>query len=243
VSKPSDTKTVFDQIVEQIDDGTSADAPSATRRPQLETPPLLDAKDRSSDDESTQDDDSEQEPGEDTDAALTEADDSPPARSRLRRLILRVAVAAVGVIFVAALAASAFLGWQLKQKVDTAAAEHAAVEAARKYAVTLSSVDSNDVEKSYREVLDGATGDFKSEYSHASAQLRQLLIDNKAVSHGIVADAAIKSATNTKVEVLLFLDQSITNAVNPEPRIDRLRIMMTMERVDNRWLLSKLDIE
>jgi Mce-associated membrane protein len=45
------------------------------------------------------------------------------------------------------------------------------------------------------------------------------------------------------VEVLLFVDQSITNAVNPEPRIDRNRVEMTMELVDNRWLASKLEIQ
>ena len=46
-------------------------------------------------------------------------------------------------------------------------------------------------------------------------QLRQVLIDNKAMGKGIVIDSAIKSATKTKFEVLLFIDQSITNAVNP----------------------------
>jgi Mce-associated membrane protein len=63
------------------------------------------------------------------------------------------------------------------------------------------------------------------------------------VSHGTVVDAALKSTTKTKVEVLLFVDQSITNAVNPEPRIDRNRVEMTMELVDNRWLASKLEIQ
>jgi Mce-associated membrane protein len=80
-------------------------------------------------------------------------------------------------------------------------------------------------------------------YSQSATQLRQVLIDNKAVSHGTVVDAALKSMTKTKVEVLLFVDQSITNAVNPEPRIDRNRVEMTMELVDNRWLASKLEIQ
>jgi Mce-associated membrane protein len=31
--------------------------------------------------------------------------------------------------------------------------------------------------------------------------------------------------------------------VNPEPRIDRNRVEMTMELIDNRWLASKLDIQ
>jgi Mce-associated membrane protein len=44
------------------------------------------------------------------------------------------------------------------------------------------------------------------------------------------------------VEVLLFVDQSITNAVRSEPRLDRNRIQMTMERIDERWLASRVDL-
>ena len=58
----------------------------------------------------------------------------------------------------------------------------------------------------------------------------------------IVVDAAVKSATPTRVEVLLFVDQSITNAANPSPRIDRNRIDMTMDLVGGRWLASNVEI-
>jgi Mce-associated membrane protein len=148
----------------------------------------------------------------------------------------------VGVVVAAALGFSAFVGWQLKQLDDTAAAGRAALEAARNYAVTLTTLDFKNIDKNYQQVLDGATGEFKDQYSQGATQLRQVLIDNNATGKGIVIDAAVKSATKTKAEVLLFVDQSITNAVNPSPRIDRNRIQMTMELVDNRWLASKVEI-
>jgi Mce-associated membrane protein len=170
------------------------------------------------------------------------AHETPPA-SRARRLLRRSIVVAAGILFVAALGLSAFLGWQLKQEHDTAAAGRAALAVARSYAVTLTSVDTKDIDQNFAQVLDGATGEFKDMYSQSATQLRQVLIDNKAVSHGTVVDAAIKSTTKTKVEVLLFVDQSISNVVNPEPRIDRNRVEMTMELIDNRWLASKLDIQ
>jgi Mce-associated membrane protein len=152
------------------------------------------------------------------------------------------AVATVAVIFVAALGLSGVLFWKLKQRDDTAAAGKAALQTAKTYAVTLSSVDTKDLDKNFAQVLDGATGEFKDMYSQSSAQLRQLLIDNKAASLGVVIDAGIKSATPTKVDVLLFVDQSISNTARPEPRVDRLRITMTMDRVDGRWLASHVEI-
>jgi Mce-associated membrane protein len=163
--------------------------------------------------------------------------------SRRRRLLRRVAGAAAALVFVAALMVAAYLGWQLKQRNDTAAAGRAALAVAQSYAVTLTSVDTNNIDQNFNQVLNGATGEFKDMYSQSAAQLRQVLIDNKAMSKGTVVDAAIKSATKTKVEVLLFIDQSISNVVNPQPRIDRSRVAMTMELVDNHWLASKVDIK
>lgn len=179
----------------------------------------------------------ESESDETTDGATeTAAGERSPGRPHRR------VVALLGVVLVAALGLTAFLGWRLKQIDDTAAAGQAALEAARNYAVTLTTLDTKDIDKNYRQALDGATGEFKDEYSQGSTQLRQVLIDNKAAGKGIVIDAAVKSATKTKVEALLFLDQSVTNAVNPSPRIDRNRVQMTMELVDNRWLASKVEI-
>jgi Mce-associated membrane protein len=163
--------------------------------------------------------------------------------SRRRRLLRRVAAAATALVFVAALAATAYLGWQLKQRNDAAAAGRAALAVAQSYAVTLTSVDTNSIDQNFNQVLNGATGEFKDMYSQSAAQLRQVLIDNKAMSKGTVVDAAIKSATKTKVELLLFIDQSISNVVNPQPRIDRSRVAMTMELIDNHWLASKVDIK
>lgn len=52
----------------------------------------------------------------------------------------------------------------------------------------------------------------------------------------------MRYATTTKVEVLLFVDQSVTNTLVPEPRLDRSRVVMTMELVDGRWLASQVDL-
>ena len=164
-----------------------------------------------------------------------------PTRRRITRRRFVQGVIAAG--FIVALGGSGMLGWQAKHHHDVVAGGRAALDAARSYAVTLSSVDTDDIDQNFTAVLNGATGEFKDMYGQASAQLRQLLIDNKARSRGNVIDAAVKSAAKDRVEVLVFLDQSITNAVSPEPRIDRMRMAMTMERVDNHWLASKVDLK
>lgn len=154
----------------------------------------------------------------------------------------RVFVGVVAAVFVASLALSGFLGWKLWQTYLVTQAGQQAQDTAVNYAQILTSIDSNKVDENFNQVLAGATGEFKDMYSQSSAQLRQLLIDNKATAHGVVLQSAVQSASKDKVVVLLFVDQSVANSTVPDPRIDRSRIKMTMEKVDGQWRASKVEL-
>jgi Mce-associated membrane protein len=158
-----------------------------------------------------------------------------PWRHYLRRGILPL-------LLIASLAVSGFLGWKQWQEHQVKLAGQQAQQAAVAYAQVLTSIDSNKVDENFRQVLDGATGEFKDMYTQSSVQLRQLLIDNKASAHGVVIDSAIQSESTNKVVVLVFIDQTVANSAAPEPRIDRSRIKMTMEKIDGRWRASKVQL-
>lgn len=155
-----------------------------------------------------------------------------------KRALPWVAAILVGVV----VAVAAWEGWLLYQQHQKDVAAEQALDAATKYAVVLTSIDTNALDQNFTEVLDGSTGEFKDMYAKSSTQLRQLLVDNKASAHGVVIESAVKSATKDKVEVLLFVDQSVSNLAVPDPRVDRSRIKMTMEKVDGRWLASKVEL-
>ncbi len=158
-----------------------------------------------------------------------------PWKHYLRRSVLPA-------LLVASLAVSGFLGWRQWQEHQVKLAGDQAQQAAVAYAQVLTSIDSNKVDENFRQVLDGATGEFKDMYTQSSVKLRQLLIDNKATAHGVVVDSAIQSESANKVVVLVFIDQTVTNTAAPDPRIDRSRIKMTMEKVDGRWRASKVQL-
>lgn len=158
-----------------------------------------------------------------------------PWRRYLRRSVLPA-------LLIAALAVSGLLGWRQWQDHQLKLAGEQAQQAAIAYAQVLTSIDSNKVDENFKQVLDGATGEFKDMYTQSSVKLRQLLIDNKATAHGVVVDSAIQSEATDRVVVLLFIDQTVTNTAAPDPRIDRSRIKMTMEKVDGRWRASKVQL-
>jgi len=149
---------------------------------------------------------------------------------------------AAGILVAALLGGGGFVGWQLWQTKQVIAAGNQARDAAVNYAQVLTSIDSNKVDENFDQVLAGATGEFKDMYSQSSMQLRQLLIENKATAHGVVVESAVQSATKNKAVVLLFVDQSVQNTAVPDPRIDRSRIKMTMEKVDGQWKASKVEL-
>ena len=165
--------------------------------------------------------------------------DSPTERIgglKPNRRWIAAAVLALGLI------GATYEGWLLFAHHQRTVAAAEALEAAQKYTLVLTSVDTGAIDKNFAEILDGATGEFKDVYSASSEQLRQLLIDNKASAHGTVIDSAVKSATKNKVEVLLFVDQSVSNKTAPQAQIDRSRIVITMEKVKGRWLAAKVEM-
>jgi Mce-associated membrane protein len=162
-------------------------------------------------------------------------DDNRPRRRYARRGL-------VAVVFAAAFGIAAALGWKLWDEHTVGQAGQAARQTAIDYAQVLTSIDSNQVDQNFAAVLGGATGQFKEMYTKASVQLRQLLIDNKATAHGVVVESAIQSEAKDKVVVLLMVDQTVDNTARPDGRVDRSRMKMTMEKVDGRWLASKVEL-
>ncbi len=159
-------------------------------------------------------------------------------RSRGRSVTRWIAAA----VLVAVLAVAGYEGWLLYQHHEKDVAAAQALDAAEKFALTLTTIDPNAIDTNINGVIEGSTGEFKDLYQRSSAQLRQVLIDNKATANGLVLDAAVKSATKNRVEVVLFIDQAVSNAAAPAPQLDRSRVVMTMEKVDGRWLASKVDL-
>ena len=233
---------------EAAEDGAPAeealveDSPDATDEKAEETDEVADDEDsgeEDSDDEDSGDEDSGDEGGRLLKRKRTESERPKRLKYSWRHYARR---GALPLLLVASLAVSGFLGWKLWQEHQVELAGQQAQQAAVGYAQVLTSIDSNRVDDNFRQVLDGATGEFKDMYTQSSVQLRQLLIDNKASAHGVVVDSAVQSESTNKVVVLVFIDQTVANTAAPDPRIDRSRIKMTMEKVDGRWRASKVQL-
>jgi Mce-associated membrane protein len=178
-----------------------------------------------------------------TKSAEPDAKASEPAKTgRFPLRLSALATALVAAVLVLAVAAAVTFGVLLQQRAATDRAGAQALATAKAYAVTVTSYDYQNLDRNFADVLDGATGEFKDQYSGASQTLRQLIATAKATAKGTVLGAGIQSESAEQVEVVVFVDQSISNAATPQPRIDRNRVIMTLTPHDGRWLVGKLEL-
>ncbi|MFI5720652.1 hypothetical protein [Nocardia sp. NPDC051750] len=155
---------------------------------------------------------------------------------------VRILVAVMALLLIGTTGLAGVLGWQWKDRRDTDRAATAALAAAQQYAVALTSIDTIQMDADFAAIADGATGEFKNMYTRSAEHLKPLLAQAQSVSKGRVVAASIQSASRDRVVVMLFVDAEITNTTTPEPRLDRNRIIMTMDRVGDRWLAGEVEL-
>jgi Mce-associated membrane protein len=153
---------------------------------------------------------------------------------RSRPLLLLAAL--VGAVILVVVMASLWLGG--RHDVQMRHAETGAREAAKTYAVDLTTYDYTSLDHDFGWVTNGATASFAKEYATANAPLRTVITKLKARATGTVTDAAATARSSSKVEVLLFVDQTIVNGTDSKKRTERNRVVMTMVHRDGRWIVD-----
>ena len=168
----------------------------------------------------------------------TEATDIPRSSTRSRRRPSALVVA-LAVALVAAIAIAGVFAYQLEHRrsLDTSRAE--AVDTARTFAVTLFTYSADTFDSYVDDVLSGATGSLAATFTETSSDLQATLVEAGATSSAQVLDIAAESTALDRVEVLVIIDQSASNATVTEPRQAVNAVVMTLERQeDGRWLTS-----
>ncbi|EIU52277.1 hypothetical protein [Mycobacteroides abscessus] len=177
------------------------------------------------------------EDSDDEDISLEPDEEENPKRIRGRHW----ALTAAAIVAIAIVALAAIIGRLYEEQRIEEQSSREALAAAQEFANVMINVDSAKLDESSNKTLERSTGDFKQKYSESSTTLRQVMIENKAKATGVVVDSAVKSAAPDKVEVLLFIDQAVSNVAIPDARMDRSRVQITMQK-DGRWLASDVEL-
>ena len=161
----------------------------------------------------------------------------PLVRAGRRTPSLRVVLA---LVLVAGVVLAALLGHRALDQRSAAAERPAALAAARQIAVNLSTLDYQTFDRDTAPVTAAATGPFRSDFAGQAAQIKRIVLADKSVSTGQVAQAALVTSTATTARVLLALDASVTNTGTTTPAARHYRVQLDLAKVHGRWLASQL---
>lgn len=155
---------------------------------------------------------------------------------------LATTLATLGVL-TAALAVAAGVGtWQWRAATATTQARVDGLAAAVVLTPELLTLDYRTMPSDVARAEAATTGDFAVDYH---ALIDQTVAPNapsqRLVMHATVRESSVVSATPDRVVTLLFLAQTTTSMNLNAPRLDTSGVRVTLDKVDGRWLIAKLD--
>ena len=116
-----------------------------------------------------------------------------------------------------------------------------AVETASDYAIKLSSFDYRDLNKNKDSIASMSTSDFASKYSEMVSALTEIVTNGKGEATAEVPHAAVESISDSEAKVVLFVNQTAKNVVAPEGKNQPYRMLVSLKRSDDRWLVDNVE--
>ncbi|MGN9777081.1 hypothetical protein ACTMS0_15150 [Micromonospora sp. H33] len=225
-------RTPIEDALERIDEEPVEDlvdggVPTATADPgQVEDRP--EAGDAPDDDPTAADDD----------PAAADDRAAATAGSGRRRVLIGLLVALLaGSLALAGLYGHRWYGHRALEE-----ARQGALAAAKQTSVNFVSVSAASVDRDLQRIADGATGEFKEEFTRGQAQVRTAVVENKVESRGSVLRAGLVSGDRRRAVVLVAVDATVKNAKAPAGRAAHYRIQLDLvhDRDSGQWLVSRL---
>ena len=163
---------------------------------------------------------------------------SPARASSARSSSMRWLLVGVIALLAAVAGFCGFRWWQAERAADLG---REAVDRAREYAITLGTYDHTTFDESLAAVAAISTEEFAARYSQVAGDLRALVEQGEGSSVARAEYAGLESVAGDTATVLVFLDQDVTNVLATDGRTDATRFVVTVKRVDGRWLLDGAD--
>lgn len=138
-------------------------------------------------------------------------------------------------------ALSLWLAFGLYQQREADQRRQGILAAARQSALNFTSLDYRHYDRDSANVLAGATGEFKKQFTAQTDQLTKLVAQNKSVSQGQVLEAGIVRSDEDSARVLVVADSKVSNTAAPEGEARTYRLQLDLVHKDGRWLTSDVE--
>ncbi|QCQ93366.1 mce associated protein mas1a [Rhodococcus sp. SGAir0479] len=178
-------------------------------------------------------------------ATLPESSAGPgPAdggHAREPRTVSRIVPTILAVVVAGFAALSAVLGWQVWQQHRADALRAEAVDTTRDYAQTIATFDYKDLNANRDKIAGMSTQDFAGKYNEMVDALGKLVTDGQGTATATVTDIGVESVDDERAVVLAFVDQEAKNVIAPEGKSQKYRMVVSLTRDGDRWIVENLE--
>jgi Mce-associated membrane protein len=169
----------------------------------------------------------------------------PSATGRLtRRCLARwrpIFATALVIATIAVAAGLFFFQYRPAQRIDDAAT-HQAVQAASDGAVAVVSYSYANLESDFAKAKSHLTGEFLAYYSKFSQDfIAPAARKGHLIATAKVLRAAVSELHPDSAVVLIFINQNTASKAKPEPLTTASSVLVTLTKVNQSWLIAKLD--
>jgi Mce-associated membrane protein len=181
------------------------------------------------------DEDEDEEYDEDYDESVTE-------QAGWRRWVPTIAAIAAVIGICAFAGFSAYMVLQHRDATRHQQRDTAFVAGAKQGVLNMISLDFNKAKADVQRVIDGSTGEFKTDFQQRANDFISVVIQSKAVTEGTVHAAALESVNGDSAVVLVSATSQVTNSPpgrDEPPRMWRLRV--TVAEVGGQYKMSKVE--
>ncbi|MGH3347819.1 MAG: J domain-containing protein [Nocardioides sp.] len=148
-------------------------------------------------------------------------------------------IAALAVLVAASVGLAAYL-WSQPSEGAVEEATGTARAAAERAAVPLLAYDYESLDADQEAAHEVVTSGYRSDYDDLFELIRENAPSTKTVVEVEVIASAIVRAGDDRAEILLFVNRPTTNKATTEPVVYKDQVTLTMERVDDEWLVDDL---
>ncbi|MFC7446958.1 mce associated protein mas1a [Rhodococcus daqingensis] len=180
-------------------------------------------------------------------AAAPRASDAPPStvegepEAGAPRRVIRPRVLVTLLVVLALLATTAALAIEVLRARHLDALRAEAVDVARDYSVAMSSFDFQSLDANRDTIIEMSTPQFADKYNQMVDALAQIVTEGKGQATAIADHVAVERVDDSSALVLVFVDQQAKNVVSPDGNSQKYRMVVSLVREGDRWVVDNVD--
>lgn len=169
--------------------------------------------------------------------AATESDSGDAAPRR--RVWLRRTVA--GIVVLLLLGSAGALGFTLYQQAELQRLRTASITVTHDYLVAMASFDYRNLDANKAVITAQSTPEFAHKYDEMVRALRDIVMTSKGVATATANHVAVERLDRDAATVVGFVDQHVVNVTAPQGNDQRYRMVVTLNRVSDRWVVANVE--